>query len=321
MLSPRLLSKLADDQSLPEATREALRRTAAADGRLASAISPTTVGQARIRLFDCAGDEILPGASVDLSTTADQIALRVAETTRRLLDFYRTVLGRNSIDDRGCDVDSSIHYSRGFCNAYWSRGRMVYGDGDGYLFNNFASSEDFIGHELTHGVTEASTHMGYEDEYGALNESLSDVLGVTFKHWLRGWTVDQADWRVGSELIAPAGGGQGWTCIRDLSHPGAAHALNRQPQHYDHYQHGGDPHENSGIANYAYYLAAKQVGGQTWIGVGKIWYATLTLGGLGSKPTFRRFARETVRQAKRLFGATDIPQKVASAWRDVGITP
>ena len=31
---------------------------------------------------------------------------------------------------------------------------MVFGDGDGKLFNRFTISLDVIGHELTHGVTE-----------------------------------------------------------------------------------------------------------------------------------------------------------------------
>jgi Zn-dependent metalloprotease len=36
----------------------------------------------------------------------------------------------------------------------WNGEQMVYGDGDGRLFNRFTASLDVIGHELTHGVTQ-----------------------------------------------------------------------------------------------------------------------------------------------------------------------
>ncbi len=47
---------------------------------------------------------------------------------------------------------------------------MVYGDG-------FAAADDVVGHELTHGVTDFSSHLFYYYQSGAINESLSDVFG------------------------------------------------------------------------------------------------------------------------------------------------
>ena len=55
---------------------------------------------------------------------------------------------------------------------------MVYGDGDGDFFGPLSQSLDVVAHELTHGVTDFSADLVYEDESGALNESYSDVLGV-----------------------------------------------------------------------------------------------------------------------------------------------
>ena len=50
---------------------------------------------------------------------------------------------------------------------------MVFGDGDGELFNRFTISLDVIGHELTHGVTEDEAKLAYYGQSGALNESIS----------------------------------------------------------------------------------------------------------------------------------------------------
>ena len=54
---------------------------------------------------------------------------------------------------------------------------MVFGDGDGELFNRFTIALDVIGHELTHGVTEDEAGLVYFVQSGALNESMSDVFG------------------------------------------------------------------------------------------------------------------------------------------------
>ena len=58
---------------------------------------------------------------------------------------------------------------------------MVFGDGDGELFNRFTISIDVIGHELTHGVTEDEAQLIYQGQPGALNESVSDVFGSLVK--------------------------------------------------------------------------------------------------------------------------------------------
>ena len=38
-------------------------------------------------------------------------------------------------------------------------------------------SDDIMGHELTHGVTNFESGLVYQNESGAMNESLSDVFG------------------------------------------------------------------------------------------------------------------------------------------------
>ena len=90
-------------------------------------------------------------------------------------DLYSVVYGRNSIDDNGMDLVGSVHYGNNYDNAFWNGTQMVFGDGDGTLFNRFTIAIDVMGHELTHGVTGTTAKLEYHDQPGALDELISDV--------------------------------------------------------------------------------------------------------------------------------------------------
>lgn len=49
-------------------------------------------------------------------------------------NFYKSVLGRNSLDDHGMTMISSVHFGRRYNNAFWTGEQMCYGDGDGQIF-------------------------------------------------------------------------------------------------------------------------------------------------------------------------------------------
>src|SRR3974377_893434 len=96
---------------------------------------------------------------------------------------------------------------------------MVYGDGDGKIFQNFTNALDVIAHEFTHGVTQFTAQLPYQDEPGALNESFSDVFGLMVKQWDGGQTVDKADWLMGDGILAKTFKGR---ALRDMANPGTA---------------------------------------------------------------------------------------------------
>jgi Zn-dependent metalloprotease len=50
---------------------------------------------------------------------------------------YNTIFGRESMDDHGKTLVSSIHYAQQYDNAFWDGRQMVYGDGDGVIFQRF----------------------------------------------------------------------------------------------------------------------------------------------------------------------------------------
>lgn len=274
-----------------------------------------------ITVADCHHSQTLPGTPVaNPGSSADLTVKRAYDETKAVADFYKTVFGRNSIDNAGMTLGSSVHYGVNYNNAFWNGMRMTYGDGDANIFIDFTKSNDVIGHELTHGVTQHSLQLAYTNEAGGLNESLSDVFGSMFRQWRAGQSVDKADWLIGHEIMGPGATARGYTCLRDMASPGAAHCLAPQPFHYSGFKTGMDPHYSSGIPNFAFYKIAMAVGGKSWEKVGQIWYKALT----GSKPTpnmkMKTFAAATRKLAASLYpGDTALQKAVEAGWVAVGL--
>ncbi|HEY2321279.1 MAG TPA: M4 family metallopeptidase [Thermoanaerobaculia bacterium] len=243
-----------------------------------------------------------------------------------VFDFYQNVFDRISIDGKAMPIDATVHYGRRFDNAMWNGEQMVYGDGDGTLFNRFTKPLEVIGHELTHGVTQFTAALGYTGQTGALNEHISDAFGIMIKQWALGQSAKESDWLIGEGLLAPGVKGK---AIRSMAAPGTAYddpRLGRDPQpaHMRDYVRtsadGGGVHVNSGILNRAFYLAAIAIGGETWPVLGRVWYETLTKH-LGANAQFRDFAQATVTVAGQLAGiGSDVQRAIAKAWSDVGLT-
>jgi Zn-dependent metalloprotease len=203
---------------------------------------------------------------------------------------------------------------------------MVFGDGDGTLFNRFTTAVEVIGHELTHGVTGAELGLHYIGEAGALNESISDVFGALVKQHLHKETADKADWLIGAGLLRPSVHG---VALRSMKAPGTAYddpvlGKDPQPAHMDDFvtttADNGGVHINSGIPNRAFYLAATALGGHAWERAGQIWYDTLHDPKLRPGSHFGAFARSTVRSAARRFGADgEEAAAVTAGWEQVGV--
>jgi Zn-dependent metalloprotease len=239
-------------------------------------------------------------------------------------DLFSDVYGRNSIDDNGMNLIATVHFSNRYNNAFWNGAQMVFGDGDGTIFNRFTIAIDVIGHELTHGVTGATAGLEYHDQSGALNESLSDVFGSLVKQRSLGHTAAQADWLIGQGLLAAGING---VALRSMKAPGTAYddrllGKDPQPAHMSFYNHttsdNGGVHINSGIPNKAFYLTAIALGGNAWDVAGNIWYRTLLDSRLTATAQFQDFANLTADNADKLYGAS-VRAVVVQAWHDVGI--
>ena len=292
-----------------------------------SAAPPATAPRLDRRIHDAHGEETLPGDLVraEGAPASDDVAVNEAydglgDTWR----LYREVYGRNSIDDAGLPLSGTVHFGQAYDNAYWDGEQMVFGDGDGVVFNRFTIAVDVIGHELTHGVTGATADLEYRNQPGALNESISDVFGSLVKQYALGQTAEQADWLIGAGLLAEGVNG---VALRSMKAPGTAYddeqlgGKDPQPAHVDDYlrttSDNGGVHTNSGIPNHAFYLAATAIGGSAWEAAGRIWYDALTGGDLPSDASFPVFAALTVRVAEGVDAAARTA--VSDAWSQVGI--
>ena len=195
--------------------------------------------------------------------------------------LYWEAFQRHSLDDRGMALLATVHYGEDYENAFWDGRQMVFGDGDGELFNRFTIALDIIAHELTHGVIQHEAALVYADQAGALNESLADVFGSLVKQHRLGQDVESADWLIGAGLFTDRVEGQ---ALRSMAAPGTAYddpLLGRDPQpghmrdFVETQDDNGGVHINSGIPNRAFHHAAMALGGHAWEEAGQVWYDTL----------------------------------------------
>ena len=294
-----------------------------------AALATTPTGTKRRTIYDAQHGLTLPGKLVrsEGSKKSKDIAINEAyDGSGKTYDLYRSQFQRNSIDDRGMRLDSTVHYRRNFNNAFWNGQQMVYGDGDGDIFEHFTKSLDVIGHELTHGVTQYEAGLVYQDQPGALNEHFSDVFGSLVKQYSRKQTAKQADWLIGEGLFTKDIQG---IALRSMKAPGTAYndpliGKDPQPGHMKHYvkttADNGGVHINSGIPNKAFYELAIAMGGNSWEKAGRIWYRTLC-DKIQPLTKFAECAAMTFEVAGTLFGQGSTEQKaVRAAWTAVGVT-
>lgn len=191
-------------------------------------------------------------------------------------EYYLYTHGRNSIDGNGGTIRSFINVAdqsgRPLDNAYWNGKGMYYGNGS-QAFSPLVKALDVAGHELTHGVIEATAGLRYIGQSGALNEALADIFGCM---------IDRSNWTIGETVVNtrlyPS------KALRDLSNPHNGAKKDQQgwqPKDMSEYKKlpnttagdNGGVHINSSIPGHAYYLFASVVGKEK---AERVFYHTLT---------------------------------------------
>jgi bacillolysin len=115
--------------------------------------------------------------------------------TAAVYDWMLAVWDRNSFDDNGASMLTSVNYSaEGDNNAYWNGSQIVVWSW-GTNWRSLAGCPDVIAHEWGHAVTDYTSDLVYQLEPGALNESFSDMMGAAFE-WAHD-TLDIPDWDMG----------------------------------------------------------------------------------------------------------------------------
>lgn len=338
-LPKRLLKHLADQSTGPE--RELLRahidQSAALRGQRAAQSRQRPPGKPgkqplHRQVFDAQGRTILPGTLLrdeDDPPHRDKEANEAYDNVGIAMQFFKSVLGRDSVDGRGMRIDASVHYGVRFPNAMWTGEQMIVGDGDGRQVTGLAGSLGIIAHEFAHGVTQHITRGGLgvvqlpgrapelKGEAGALNESFSDVFASMIKQWHAGQSVGDADWLLGEDILAPHAG----KAIRSLRDPGNARLTwpgDNQIKSYARYSPTDEAHKASGIANHAFYLAATRLGGKSWETLAVLWFKAFDR--LRPRASFLHAAHATMDVAAALHGNRSATQAaVKAAWKAVKV--
>ena len=120
-------------------------------------------------------------------------------------DMLKNVLGWQSLNGNNKATYIAAHVNTAYDNAYYDDGCECMYIGDGSSFNSLGSI-DVIGHEMSHGVTAATSNLTYSGESGGLNESNSDIGGEAVEAYARaggtGSTIPNTgnDWMMGKEI-------------------------------------------------------------------------------------------------------------------------
>jgi len=329
IIPSRMLRQLAEAAHASPAERQCLLDQCEISAHLRGqrSVMPTLAatqhtGEQRRTVYDARHKTTLPGKVVRTEGAAavkDEAVNQAYDNAGHTYDFFHTVFQRNSVDNKGLRLDASVHYQRGFNNAFWNGQQMVYADGDGKLFHGFTAAIDVVAHELSHGVTQYAVPGGlvYEGQSGALNESISDVMGSLVKQWHLQQKAAEADWLIGDSIMGASVG----KALRSLADPGnrtLTWSGDDQPKNMADYIQDGDVHSNSGIPNHAFYATALALQGHAWEKAGPIWYKALGL--LTPTASFADMARATAQAAVLLYGNDTAEQyAVQRAWQLVGV--
>jgi bacillolysin len=264
-------------------------------------------------------------------------------------DYYYKRFSRSGLDNRNMKILGIVHpvnrsewasassstLNLYYLNAFYAGdGVMVYGEGlpsgvtaGGLQWRYFAGALDVVAHELTHGVTDFTSGLIYRNESGALNEAFSDIMGTSVEFFFEqpGTGYMKADYLMGEDLTAPQVG------FRSMSDPQAFSDPDHYSKRYVGTSDNGGVHENSSIANNAFYLAIEggtnRTSGLSVSGVGsasrekieKVFYRAFTQL-LTANATFSMARAATLQSARDLYGSgSAVEQAVSQAWTAVGV--
>jgi bacillolysin len=255
--------------------------------------------------------------------TSDPTANQAHWGAEKTLGYFKTAHNRSSYNNQGATLKSYVHYSSNYVNAFWDGSRMTYGDGNGTTYRPLVSL-DIVGHEITHGVTQFSANLVYQNESGALNESFSDIFGEAVENFAKG----SNDWLMGCDI-----GVNGCGAIRNMKNPNAFSDPDTYggTYWYTGTADNGGVHQNSGVQNKWFYILAMGESGTNDLG------AAYSVAGIGlqkaaaiayrnlafyltSSSSYANARSGAIQAAVDLYGAgSPEVQATTNAWYAVGV--
>ncbi|MFF1292308.1 MULTISPECIES: M4 family metallopeptidase [unclassified Streptomyces] len=261
----------------------------------------------------------------------------------KTLDFYKKTFGRKGIANNSKGAKAMVHFGNKVANAFWDPacGCMLYGDGDGDMFKKPLVVLDVTGHELTHGVVDATARLeptrvdadgNQYGEAGSLNESLADIFGSNVEFSANN-PKNPPNYLLGEKL------GLDQKFLRRLDKP-SLDVLEGAIDYWSPAVYDAEVHAGSGVSSHAYYLLAEGSGRKK---IGSVTYDSPTVDGLPAKGIGRAKAtavyyraltrymvsttdfhdarKATLKAAKDLYGAGSAEYKAVNrSWAAVNVT-
>ena len=251
----------------------------------------------------------------------NQSAAQAQWGAAQVYSYYNGEHTRQSWDGAAGNM---IVYNNAFAgqnNACWgcTGNSTIYYAGNTSAATDDWNTNDIVGHEFTHGVTQDEAGLVYQNESGALNESFSDIFGEMVESWSEG----NCDFLVGADRGS----------IRSFSNPNAFNDPDTYlgTNWYSGTADNGGVHTNSGVQNFWFYLVSNggsgtndlgksyNVTGITRFKARDIAYRSL-VNYLTSSSTYIDARAGSLRAAFDLYGACSPEiQAIGDAWHAVGV--
>lgn len=263
----------------------------------------------------------------------DEVATDAHYCAAAYYDFMNDNFGWKGLDGLGNENSTMltvVHWNGTFyLNAFYSPSRGYVAIGNGLCIDyDPLTTLDVIGHEYAHAFTNYTSGLIYRGESGALNESISDILGKAIESK---YDPDNFNWLIGDRFAVDNG-----EAFRNMADPNDK----EDPKYYEgefwidptgFYDNGG-VHFNSGVYNFWYYLLVEggsgiNEGGNSysvepigWEDATDIVYGA-QVGYFEPSTGYKDAYTHTLQYTEDVFGQGSSQYlAVEEAWRAVGIT-
>lgn len=249
----------------------------------------------------------------------DEVAIDAHYCASRFYDFLIDKFDWSGLDGAGKGFLTHIH-GGSYVNASWNGERASFGDGG--CNHGPLTTLEVVAHEFTHGITDYTADLVYQGQSGAINESMSDVLGTALEYYE---DYDNFDWFIGTSFITSALGEP----FRSMEDP----HLYDDPKMIggQNWNESAGVHTNSSIGNYWFHLLVE---GGTGVNEAGYNYNVNPIGMdkamqipflclkayLTSESIYQDYYEVSLQATEELYGA-DSPElaTVIEAWKVVGL--
>ncbi len=217
--------------------------------------------------------------------------------------YFKDTHNLDSYNNHGISIDSVVKIPN-YNNAYYDgfNHKFGFGNGDGVIFSYLGSDLDIVAHEYGHGITDYSCGLEYYDQYGALNEAISDMWSIM---------LDTEDWLIGEQAYTPSIPGD---ALRYLNDPPQGDQPDSMLDYENISDDNGGIHTNSGIINKATYFMCTALDRNT---VSKI-YVRALVNYFTENTDFQAARNYLIQSAGDLYGNTTA-QKISDSFDKVAI--